>query len=301
MTWTVLPQHGRVIAVTGGNAGLGFWTSLQLAEAGASVVLCCRNREKADAARAAILRRVPDAVVSVVDLDLADLGSVRRAGEELAAFDRLDVLIENAGVVHVPVRRRESVDGIEFVLATNYVGHVALTAHAMPALERTPGARVVTLGSLSTLMVQPRLDDLQLRRHYDGWTAYARSKVATQSFGFELDRRLREAGSHVRSVCAHPGYSISGRSPAVPGVKEPSLRKRFVDNLQWPFAQGKDRGAWPIVRAATDTVQGGEYVGPLFLMKGRPVLAKPNALTLDRAVAAAFWAEAERVAGVRLL
>jgi len=295
------PQLGRVVAVTGANAGLGFWTSLQLARDGASVILCCRNAERADAAQRAILAKVPDADIRVVPLDTSSMQSVSAAGAELAALPRLDVLIENAGIVHTPRTRRESVDGNELVLATNFLGHFSLTAAVLPALQRTPGSRVVTVGSLSTLLVRTRLDDLQLRRHYDAWTAYAQSKVAIQSFAFELDRRFREHGMDVRAVSAHPGYSISGRSPRVPGVNDRGAGRRLIANLQWPFAQGKDRGALPIVKAATSSVQGGEFFGPLYLMKGRPVIARPNALTLDRSVASVFWAEGERVAGITLL
>ncbi|MDO5744428.1 MAG: SDR family NAD(P)-dependent oxidoreductase, partial [Micrococcaceae bacterium] len=228
------------ILVTGANAGIGFWTSLQLAQRGAEIIMACRNPSKAEAAAAAIRSRVPQARLRVVAMDVSDLGSVAAAVEELGTLERLDVLIANAGMVHTPRRRQQSVDGLELVAATNYFGHFALVAGLLPLLDRTAGARVLTLGSLSTLLVRPRLGDPQLLEHYTSWRAYAQSKIMVQSFAFELDLRLRQTTSTTRALCAHPGYSISGRTPAVPGVNEPNPFKRVIGTLQTPFTQGKN-------------------------------------------------------------
>lgn len=300
---TRLPtQSGRVVAVTGANAGLGFFTSLQLAQAGARVVLLCRDEMKAARARAAIQRLVRGSTVTVVRLDTADLGSVRSAATELAALDRLDVLITNAGVVHPPRQREVTSDGLELVGATNHMGHFALVARLIDVLERTPGARVVTLGSLATRLVKLDDGDLQLERRYTGWQAYAQSKIMTWSFGLELDRRLRAAGAGTRALVAHPGYSVTGRTPSVSGVNEPGAGQRFVDNLQASFTQGKDRGAWPTVRAAIDpAASGGESFGPRYRIKGAPVREVPPAVVRDASVAAAIWAESERATGLTLL
>lgn len=292
--WPLPSQHGRVVAVTGANAGIGFWTAYRLADAGASVLLACRNSERADAAIRAIRSRVPGAELTALTLDTSDLASVRAAGAVLAALPRLDALVNNAGIVHPPKRREETVDGLEKVAATNVFGAFALTAAALPALERTPGSRVVSLGSIATLLVTLRVDDLQLTKRYTGWQAYAQSKIMLSSFGFELDRRLRARGSATRSLVAHPGYSISGRTPTVPGVNEPTRITRFVDTLQAPFTQGKHRGAEPVVRAvASPDSDGGTLFGPRFLVKGQPRLARPVPVTTDERVARAIWAEAE--------
>ncbi|HEV7848134.1 MAG TPA: SDR family NAD(P)-dependent oxidoreductase [Mycetocola sp.] len=297
MTWDParLPsQQGRVVAVTGANAGIGFWTSLALADAGASVLLACRDLRRADAASRAIRARVPDADLTVLRLDTADLSSVRAAGEHLAGLERLDALVNNAGVVHPPRRRVETSDGLELIAATNFFGAFALTAAALPALERTTGSRVVSLGSIASWLVSLRLDDLQLERRYTGWRAYAQSKILLSSFGFDLDRRLRTRGSGIRSFVAHPGYSISGRTARVPGVNEPSHGKRFVDSLQSPFSQGKERGAESVVRAVADPdAVGGTFFGPRYLMKGEAHEAWAAPVTIDRGVAQAIWAEAE--------
>lgn len=298
MTWspTDLPrQDGRIVVVTGANAGLGYFISEQLATTGARVILACRSAERADAAARAIRGRVAGANVGTLALDVSDLASVRTAAAALLDLDRLDVLVENAGIVHPPARRRVSVDGNELVLATNFLGHFALTALVLPALLRTPGSRVVTLGSLASRLTDSKLDDLQLIHGYGRWRAYAQSKVAVQSFGFELDRRFRAAGADAAALVAHPGYSIGGRTPGIRGVNEPGRGARFVDNLQGVFAQGKDRGAWAPVRASADpSAAGGSYWGPLLLTRGRPVLQHPTRTSLDPDVASRLFVSAER-------
>ena len=302
MSWNprALPdQAGRTFVVTGANAGLGFFTSEQLASAGAHVVLACRNPVKAAAAVAAIRGRVRGASVSTLDLDVADLTSVRAAAQRMAEFPRLDGLILNAGIVHPPVDRAVSLDGTELVLATNYTGHFLLTGLVLPVLQRTPGSRVVSLGSIITRLMDSALDDLQLEVSYTNWKAYAQSKIAAQVFGFELDRRLRAAGlggpAGVQSLVAHPGYSISGRTPGIRGVNEVSRGKRFVDTLQgFIGAQGKDAGAWPIVRAAIDPAAvGGQYYGPRFLTRGTPTLERPTRTSRDRGVATRLFTRTE--------
>lgn len=295
-------QTGKVVAVTGANAGIGFWTAYTLAGAGASVYLLTRNFDRADAAVRAIRAHVPSADLTVVPLDIADLASVREAGAHLAELPRLDVLVNNAGIVHAPRHRERTVDGLELVTGTNFFGSFALTAAALPALERTPGSRVVSLGSLATLLARLNTDDLQQERRYSGWNAYAYSKIMLSSFGYELDRRLVARGSATRSLVAHPGYSISGRTRTVPGVNEPSRLDRFVDTLQSPFTQSKEAGAEPIVRATIDpSADGGTFYGPRYLVKGEPVVLKPARVTTDPRIAAAIWAEAEVATGVSLL
>ncbi len=295
-----LPRHdGAVAVVTGANAGLGFFTTYALASTGMRVVLACRNRERADAALRAVRTRLPGADLDVLLLDTADLASVRRAGERVAAYERLDVLVANAGMVHPPRRRMVSPDGNELVLATNHLGHFAFIQAAMPALARTTGSRVVNLGSMVSRLMPSQLTDLQLEQHYSAARAYAQSKIAVQSFGFELDRRLRDAGLGVSSLVAHPGYAISGNTPRVPGVNEPTGPRRFVDSLQQLIgAQGKNRGAEALVRAALDpAVTGGQYVGPRYVVRGAPVVQAPTRASLDPAVAGRLWSLSEQYTG----
>jgi NAD(P)-dependent dehydrogenase (short-subunit alcohol dehydrogenase family) len=303
MTWdpSALPtQHGKTFVVTGANAGIGYFITEQLAGAGARVILASRSEQRADAALAALRTRVPGAQVEFLRLDLADLDSVRAAASAIRELDRVDGLIENAGMVHPPSRRQTTAAGHEVVLATNLLGHFALTALALPALARTPGSRVVSLGSMATRLSSFRIDDLQLETAYNGWRAYAQSKIAVQSFGFELDRRLRATGSVVASLVAHPGFSISGLTPRIPGVNEPSVGTRVVDTLQGFAAQGKDRGAWAPVRAAIDPdAVGGQFWGPRFQTRGRPALARPTSTSSDPAIGARVWETAEELTGLR--
>ncbi len=295
---------GLRIMVTGANAGIGFWTSLQLARRGAEVIMACREGRKAEAAAHAIRARVPGARLRLATLDVASLGSVSAAVAELGRLEHLDVLIANAGMVHAPSTRQLSPDGLELVAATNYFGHFALIAGLLPILERAPAARVVTLGSLSTLLLRPHLDDPQLLHSYSPWRAYAQSKIMVQSFAFELDRRLQRTTSTTRALSAHPGYSISGRTPRIAGVNEPGTFKRVVDSLQTSFTQGKDRGAWPIVRAAVDpdafSVPGPVFYGPRALLKGGPRKATPASITTDSTAAATIWKAAESATGISL-
>ncbi|WP_104197379.1 SDR family NAD(P)-dependent oxidoreductase [Cryobacterium sp. M15] len=299
MSWnpSSLPdQSGKTFVVTGANAGLGYFTSEQLAGTGAHVVLACRDLAKADAAAAAIRARVPGASVSVLQLDVADLQSVREVSETLRALPRLDGLILNAGIVHPSRDRQVSLDGNELIFATNFLGHFALTAGSLMALRRTPGSRVVSLGSLISRLMDSSLDDLQLATTYNGWKAYAQSKIAMQVFGFELDRRLRANGAGmVQSLVAHPGYSISGLTPGIRSINEVSRGKRVIDGLQTVIgAQGKHHGAWSTVRAAIDPdAQGGDYFGPRLLTRGAPTRQSATQTSRDRAVAARLWERAE--------
>ena len=307
MSWdprSLPSQAGKTFVVTGANAGLGYFTSEQLAAAGAHVVLACRNSARADAALAAIRGRVPGASVSTVPLDVADLHSVAAAADTFLQYPRIDALILNAGIVHPPRDRQASPDGNELVFATNYLGHVALTAQVLPALLRTPGSRVVALGSMISRLMDSALEDLQLETSYEPWKAYAQSKIAMQVFGFELDRRLRASGvggaGGVQSLVAHPGYSISGLTPGIPGVNEPSRHKRSLDRLQLALgAQGKHQGAWPIVRAAVDPkATGGQYYGPRLLVRGRPARQAPTRTSRDLAIAERLWSRSEALLGV---
>lgn len=288
-------QSGKTFVVTGANAGLGYFTSEAIARAGGHVILGCRNAKRADAAARAIRGRVPGASVATLDLDVADSESVRAAAAELRSRGPLDGLILNAGIVHPPRQRELSADGQELVLATNYLGHFVLAAELMPALEAAPAARVISLGSVISRLMDSSLEDLQLLGGYQRWIAYAQSKIAMQVFGFELDRRLRVAGSSVASVVAHPGYSISGITPRIVGVNQPSRLKGVRDELQRAVgAQGKHEGAAPIVYAALAAdVVGGQYWGPRLLLRGRPTLQRPTKTSLDTAIGARVWAESE--------
>ncbi|WP_431219143.1 SDR family NAD(P)-dependent oxidoreductase [Leifsonia xyli] len=310
MGWdaTALPDaHGRTVVVTGANAGVGYFTAEQLAGAGAHVVLACRDPERAEAAVSAIRRRVRGASVEGLPLDVTDRRSIDAAADALLARGGVDALVLNAGIVHPPRTRQTDEYGNELVLSTNVLGHFRLVARALPALAGAPGAsgapgapsaRIVTLGSLASRLGRLRLDDLQLERGYTSWRAYSGSKIAAQVFGFELDRCLRAAGSDVASIVVHPGYSTSGRTPGIRGVNHPSRVKRFADNLQAAWTQGKDAGAHVPVRAVLDpSVSGGDYLGPALRTKGAPVHAAATRASRSPRQGARLWPRLEAAAG----
>jgi NAD(P)-dependent dehydrogenase (short-subunit alcohol dehydrogenase family) len=305
MTWTPakLPdQSGRTFVITGGNAGIGYFTAEQLAGAGAHVVLAARDLAKAGVAADSIRGQAPGASVDVLQVDLSSMESVRVAGKTLRAYDRIDGLVLNAGMTTGSRRRSESVDGNELTLATNFIGHFALTAGAWPALSRSTSGRVVGLGSLSTLLVPFDVMDLQTRTRHGFFRAYAQSKHSIHAFVLELDRRARAARSSVSAVLAHPGYAVDSLSPFRPGVSEPSTLMRVASSPFGAAAQGKNRGAAPTVRALLDPeVVGGEFVGPAQLTRGRPVLQEPVASSASPESGEAVWALAERWSGVRFV
>jgi len=289
---------GRSYVVTGGAAGIGYFAAEQLAAAGARVVIAARSPERAAHAIASIRARVPDAELAHVRLDLASLASVREAAEELAGFRPLDALLNNAGRVVASRTRLETVDGLEETVGVNFLGHFALTARLFPALA--PTGRVVGLGSDSTRMVRLDADDLWSQRRYAPFRAYALSKHAVQGFHLELARRLAAAGDTRMSLLAHPGWSTNVYASRRPGITDrDAAGQRLVEALGGWIAQGKDRGAWPEVRAAVDPdAVNGEYFGPRWMLRGRPVRVQPVASSADPGFGAALWADAERRAGV---
>jgi NAD(P)-dependent dehydrogenase (short-subunit alcohol dehydrogenase family) len=293
-------QRGRVFVVTGGNSGLGYFTAEQLATAGAHVVLASRDLQKADAAIRSIRALVPRASLDRLRVDTSSIESAAAAGSAIADFDRLDGLILNAGTTSGSRERRVTDDGHELTFATNYLGHFALTARAWPILTRTPDSRVIGLGSLSTLLVGLDAADLQTERRHDFFRAYAMSKHAVHGFTLELDRRSRRASAGVSAVLAHPGYAIEGLSRFRPGVVEPTPLERAAAAAIAFGAQGKNRGAAATVRAVLDpAVVGGEFVGPEYLTRGRPVLQRPVASSASPEFGAYLWQQSELWTGER--
>ncbi len=282
--------------VTGGTSGIGFHTSLELARAGAVVVLAARDAGRGERAAARIRREVPAASVEHRSLDLADLASVRSFA---ARWDGpLDLLVDNAGVMAPPYRL--TADGFELQLGTNHLGHFALTGLLLPALADRPGARVVVVSSLAHRGGRIDFDDLESARFYGRWTAYCQSKLANLLFAFELDRRL--SGSAAIAVAAHPGFASTNLQVAGPflggghAVSSALMRAGTV-----AVSQSAAHGAWPTLHAATaPDVSGGDFFGPRGLgqIRGRPVRVTAAAAAYDREVAARLWAVSEQLTGV---
>ena len=248
-------QSGKCVIVTGANTGLGFEAAKALAGKGARVVLACRDEAKAMAAMAAIGKAVPGADLAFLPLDQADLASVRRAADLAAREPRLDVLLNNAGVMVPPLERTR--DGFELQFGVNHLGTFALTGLLLPKLAETARARVVGTASLAHRRGDIPFDDLNAERGYSRWDRYATSKLANLLFSYELDRRLRAAGSPVMSVCCHPGVAMTDLMRHLPGPL------RVLTPLAAPFFNTATAGAWPALQAATapDAKPGG-YYGP---------------------------------------
>ncbi|WEK12921.1 MAG: SDR family NAD(P)-dependent oxidoreductase [Candidatus Microbacterium phytovorans] len=288
---------GRRYLVTGATAGLGFFSSLQVAGAGGHVIMTGRNPHRLAAARAAVIRHHPDASVETLLLDTSNLGSVRAAAATARGRTGLHGLLLNAGIVHPPREREETRDGHEIVFATNALGHYALAGELLLALAAGRG-RMVWVGSMSTWLTPMELIDPELQNEYTPWRAYVQSKIATASLGFEADRRLRASNVPIESVVAHPGYSISGRTRGIIGINTPSRLKRFGANLQAPITQSKEHGAWTLVRALVDPlVEGGQFWGPARGFSGPPRLAVPTRSAREPDLAARLWNYCEHATG----
>jgi len=287
-------QSGKTFVVTGAGRGVGYFVAEQLATAGARVILTTRGETTAlDSIRS----RVPGASLEQVTLELGSLASIRQAAADLAALGPIDVLINNAGKTGGARQRETTADGLEIMVGTNAYGPFALTALLFPAVT----GRIVNVGSLSTRLAKADLGDFeQSAGKYSLSRAYAYSKHGVHAFALELDRRLRASGSGVRSLLAHPGFALDGSASARPGITDRnSAGQRFAERLMRPVAHGKDRGAWPVVRAAIDPdAAGGEFYGPSRSVTGPPVLAKPVPQSADPAFGAEFWRLAEQATGV---
>jgi len=288
--------------VTGANTGLGYATARALAERGHEVVLACRDRDRGAAALERLRRELPGATARLEPLDLADLGSVETfAGRLAGEVDGVDVLVNNAGVMALPVRK-VTVDGFEAQLGTNHLGHFALTGRLLSRLLARPAARVVTVASLAARGGELHFDDLQLERSYGGQLAYGQSKLANILFAFELDRRARAAGTSLVSVGVHPGVASTELGRGMVEGAGP-LRRAFVkasralSPLVLPSARA---GAESQIHAALeDDVEGGEYWGPVRGWRGRPQVVAPPPAALDAAAAGHLWALSEELTGVR--
>jgi NAD(P)-dependent dehydrogenase (short-subunit alcohol dehydrogenase family) len=297
-TTTEIPdQTGRTAVVTGANSGLGLMTARELARRGASVVLACRDSDKGASALDRIEAEVPSARVSLAQLDLASLESVEDFAEEFrSAHESLELLINNAGVMAPP--RRVTSDGFELQFGTNHLGHFALTARLIAAMRGRADARVVTVSSNAHKFGRINFDDLQSERRYNRWRAYGQSKLADLIIALELDRRLRAAGSTVKSLAAHPGYAATNLQTAAP----PLLDRTVMTVTNRLFAQSAEAGALCLLYAATEPgLQGGIYVGPDGLGEGRghPKPVSPSRAAYDEQVAARLWTASEQLTGVK--
>ncbi|MGV0644407.1 SDR family NAD(P)-dependent oxidoreductase [Mycolicibacterium sp. XJ879] len=295
--WTaadVPDQSGRVAIVTGANSGLGYDTAAVLADKGAHVVLAVRDLDKGRQAVERIKSASPNADVTVQELDLSSLRSVRKAADALrAAHPRIDLLINNAGVMYVP-RRETTEDGFEMQFGTNHLGHFALTGLLLENLLPVGGSRVVTVSSVGhRALARIHFEDPHLQRKYNRVAAYGQSKLANLLFTYELARRLKAKAAPTIAAAAHPGFSDTELMRHLPD---------FIPGFIWKFVtQPADMGALPTLRAATDpAVHSGQYYGPdgIGELRGHPKVVASSAQSHNQDIQRRLWTMSEELTGV---
>jgi NAD(P)-dependent dehydrogenase (short-subunit alcohol dehydrogenase family) len=304
MSWEradIPDQSGRTAVVTGANGGLGLETARALAAAGAEVVMAARNQQRAAEAIEEIRAGVPEARLTLVELDLGSLDSVQKAAERiLSEHETIDLLVNNAGVMGIPERR--TVDGFEMQFGVDHLGHYALTARLLPALLSAPASRVVTVTSTAHHMgravdlANPHLDG-----RYRPWRAYGQAKLANFHFALGLDQMLRQAGSSSASLLAHPGLSNTELQAVSVEETDGGLSQRFFLTLARSIGMSPAQGALSQLRAATDpSTKSGEFYGPLWVNAGPPV-RKPvlRRLGMNSAIKK-LWQVSERETGLEL-
>lgn len=304
MKWTVkdIPdQTGKVIIVTGANSGIGYEAAKALAGKGAEVVLACRNLEKGQVALESIREQHPKASVEVMKLDLSSLGKIYWFANQFSIrYNRLHVLINNAGVMNLPYRQTS--DGFEMQFGVNHLGHFCLTGKLLEELILTKEARVVTVSSLLHRRGKIPFDDLHAEKKYSERGAYSNSKLANLLFTYEFQRRLTASGASTMSVACHPGYSATNLQLVGPEMKKSWLRTKLAIFLNNYVAQSAEMGALPTLYAATaPDIEGGDYIGPAgrYELKGYPTKVQSNELSHNRKLAAKLWFTSETLTGVQ--
>jgi len=300
-TTSAIPDlTGNVIIVTGANSGIGYEAALELARKGGHTILACRSIDKAQTALSQIQAQVPNASVEIMQLDLASQASIRAfAAAFNARYDRLDRLINNAGIMMVPYGTTD--DGFERQFGTNHLGHFALTGLLIDRILATPGARVVNISSGAHRMGSMDFDNLMYAggKGYAPGQAYGRSKLANLLFTYELQRRFEAIGADARATAAHPG----GSNTNLANHMEDRLLFRLARPLLAIIMQSAAMGALPTLRAAADPqAVGGAYFGPggFSEMRGYPVIVESSAAAHDAAAARRLWSVSEELTGVTM-
>ncbi len=291
--WTaenIVSQKGKTIIVTGSSSGIGYEAARVLANKGAKVIIAVRNLEKGNKAKEKILIQNKNAAVEVMIVDLSDLSSVKLFAEKFKNnFDKLDVLINNAGVMIPPYSKTK--DGFELQFGTNHLGHFSLTLQLLDLIEKTPNSRIVNVASSAHKYGNIDFEDLTWeKRKYSAWRAYGDSKIANLYFTKELAKKL--AGKDILVTAAHPGWTATD-------LQRHSWVFEFLNQF---FAMKQEQGALPTLRAALDeTANSGDYFGPDGWQerRGYPIIVQPNTLAKDETIAKKLWAVSEELTNVK--
>ncbi len=291
---------GKVIVITGANSGLGLECATLFAGKGATVVMAVRTLAKGETAKADILKLHPRAALDVMKLDVGDLSSVREfAAAFKAKYDRLDILLNNAGVMAIP--RQETPDGFEMQLGVNHLGHFALTGLLLDVIVKTPQARIHNVTSSANYTGSIHFDDLNSKQSYGRWAAYGQSKLANVFFTFELHKRLTAAGFDTIVNTSHPGLvlgNLQANSVEQSGTGLEGLLYRIIQPI---MAQDISMGVLPMLYGMTaNDAKGGAFYGPrTFNMRGYPAEKKANPVAYDAAALQRFWQMSEQLTGVK--
>jgi len=292
---------GKVLIVTGANSGLGFESTKALAEHGATVVMAVRNMEKGEKARADILKEVPNAKLDLMKLDNADLSSVQAfAAAFREKYDRLDILLNNAGVMAIP--RQETADGFEMQFGVNHLAHFALTSMLLDMLTRTPGARVHSVSSSAAFNAQINFDDLMGEEDYSRWGAYGQSKLANAMFATELNRQLKTAGYDTIANSSHPGFVMGNLQTNSLEQSGAPLMERVLYGLgETIVGQDISMGVLPQLYASTaPDAKGGVFYGPkTFRVRGYPAEQPCNDALNNPALLKRLWDVSEELTKVK--
>lgn len=300
-TQTDIPDlTGKVVVITGANSGLGLESTKAIANKGATVVMACRNHSKAEEAKANVLKTVPNAKLDVMQLDNASLESVRAFADIFKAkYDRLDILMNNAGVMAIP--RSETKDGFEMQLGVNHLGHFALTGLLLDVITSTPNSRIHTTSSSANYSGTINFDDLMLKNDYGRWKSYGQSKLANVFFANELNNRLSEAGHDTISNTSHPGLVMTNLQANSLDKSDTPFGERILYGLLGPImSQDVSMGTLPQLFGATaKEAKGGIFYGPRTMnLKGYPAEKKAKKDAYNRADLKRFWELSEELTGV---
>ena len=301
--WTVenIPDlSGKIIIITGANSGIGYESAREFARKGAEVIVASRNPEKAERAIVRIREDLPAAKLKFIELDLANLASIRKFTEEFKLdYTRLDILLNNAGIMLVPFGK--TVDGFERTVGTNHLGHFALTGLLLDVLSATPGARVVNVASNAHYAGEMDFNNLLFENGgYAPMKAYGRSKLANLLFTYELQRRFQSSGQDVVALAAHPGISATELANhlffnLISWIIQPAMKLIF---------QSSSMGALPSLRAAADSeALGGQYYGPdgKGEKSGYPIVVDSNSASKNEDDARKLWKISEELTGIKYL
>lgn len=292
---------GKIAVVTGANSGIGYYTCLELARKGAHVVLAARNKERGRAAEERILSEVPNADLQFMKLDLSNIETVKYFADAfIEEYEKLDILINNAGVMAIPLKR--TAQGFEMQFGTNHLGHFALTGLLLDFIDRTPGARIVNVSSTMYKRGTINFEDPNWDKSYKKWAAYSQSKLANILFTLELHKRLRLAGRKTLVMAAHPGYAATNLQTTGPDMEGAKMRRFYYTLMNRIFAQTASQGALPSLYAATsEKAESGKYYGPSGMghLRGYPQEEAINSSLVNPDVARRLWEESEKLLGIK--